>query len=83
MLNTGLDRPVTNRTGLEGRYSFELDFTRGLPPPAADAPPDAAAAPSGTSIFTAVREQLGLRLDATRAPLDVVVIESIERPSPD
>jgi uncharacterized protein (TIGR03435 family) len=80
-----LDKPVVDRTGLTGRYDFQLRFTpdaiqlanfSGLEPPnAADlnAPPD---------IFTAFEQQLGLTLQATKAVVDVMVIDKIERPSP-
>ena len=72
MLNI-VDRAVVNRTGLTSRFSMELDYTRTLtatPPSAAGAsePP----LPSGTSIFTALPEQLGLKLEPTKAPIDVV-----------
>jgi uncharacterized protein (TIGR03435 family) len=80
-----LDRPVVDQTGLTGRYDFTLRFTPdqtqvanfGALPPGntadLDAPPD---------IFTAFQQQLGLKLQATRAAVDVMVIEKIERPSP-
>ena len=80
-----LDKPVVDRTGLTGRYDFQLRFTpdpiqlanfSGLEPPnAADlnAPPD---------IFTAFEQQLGLKLQPTKAVVDVMVIDKIERPSP-
>jgi uncharacterized protein (TIGR03435 family) len=65
-------RHTVDRTGLAGVYRIDLrwspDNTPGLP---ADAPPE---------IFTAVREQLGLRLQAATAPTEVVVIDSAERP---
>lgn len=79
-----LDRPVVNRTGLTGRYDFLLRFTPdaaqianfgGLAPGNAadpDAPPD---------IFAAFQQQLGLKLESTRALVDVMVIEKVERPS--
>jgi uncharacterized protein (TIGR03435 family) len=81
-----LDKPVVDQTGLTGRYDFQLRFTPdpnqaanfGVleAPKAADlnAPPD---------IFTAFEQQLGLKLQATRALVDVMVIDKIERPSPD
>ena len=78
-----LDRPVVDRTGLSGRYDFTLNWTPDesqfagmgvrVPPP----PPDAQA----PSLFTAMQEQLGLRLDSTRAQVEVFVIDRIERPS--
>ena len=68
-------RPVIDRTGLQGGYDFDLkwvpdDVSRAAPRPI-DGPPFA----------VALEEQLGLRLEATRAPLDVVIVESVERPS--
>jgi uncharacterized protein (TIGR03435 family) len=79
-----LDKPVVNQTGLTGRYDFDLKFTpdptqianfgAGAPAAAADldAPPD---------IFAAFTQQLGLKLESTKAAVDVMVIEKIERPS--
>jgi uncharacterized protein (TIGR03435 family) len=79
-----LDRPVVDQTGLAGRYDFTLNWTPDetqfgglgvkVPPP-----PDNAAAPPG--LFTAIQEQLGLKLDATRAPVEVFVIDRVEKPS--
>ena len=66
-------RTVINRTGLDGRFDVELSFTPGLPEPGADA----------VSVFTAVEEQLGLRLEAARGPVEVLVIDSVDRPLPD
>ena len=79
-----VERPVINRTDLTGRYSMDFDYTRGVSVPlsAATAAPDAAA-PAGTSIFTSLPEQLGLRLRAITTPLEVVVIEAIDRPTVD
>jgi uncharacterized protein (TIGR03435 family) len=72
-----IDRPILNRTGLEGTFDVALEFTQ--PRVGAGGAPAA----EGASIFTAVQEQLGLKLEPQRAPLDVVVIDSVERPSPD
>jgi uncharacterized protein (TIGR03435 family) len=75
-------RSVVDRTGLTGAWDFELTFApdpgRGAPPP--DAP---AADSNAPSLFTALQEQLGLKLDSTRAPIDVVVIDSVEHAVPD
>jgi uncharacterized protein (TIGR03435 family) len=80
-----LDKPVVDQTGLTGRYDFQLRFTPdaiqlanfgGLGPANVtdvNAPPD---------IFTAFEQQLGLKLQATKAVVDVMVIDRIERPSP-
>jgi uncharacterized protein (TIGR03435 family) len=84
MQSAVLDRPVVNQTGLEGRYDFNLKWTPDdsqfsgmgakIPPPtdSADAPP---------GLFTAIQEQIGLKLDATKAPADVLVIDKVEKPS--
>jgi uncharacterized protein (TIGR03435 family) len=75
-------RIVHNRTGLQGGFDLELEFTPdqavyrdGAPPPGT--PLD----PSAPSFFTALVEQLGLKLEAIRAPVEVLVIDRIERPS--
>lgn len=71
---------MLNRTGLAGNFSVDLEFTAAPP----TASPDAAAAnDSGTSIFTALQEQLGLKLESTRGPVDVLVIDSAQHPTPD
>jgi uncharacterized protein (TIGR03435 family) len=73
-------RPVIDRTGLTGAFDFDLQWTSG---PVAPAPGAAPAADDGPSIFVALQEQLGLRLEPGRAPFDVVVVDSIQRPTPD
>lgn len=72
-----LDRPVADRTGIEGSYDFQLSFFRD-PPMAPDAPP---AAPPGPNVFEAVRDQLGLRLDRDRGWVEVMVIDNAGKPS--
>jgi uncharacterized protein (TIGR03435 family) len=79
-----LDRPVVDQTGLTGRFDFTLIWTPDdsqfasmgarIPPPtdSANAPP---------SLYTAIQEQIGLKLDATKAPADVLVIDDVEKPS--
>ena len=69
-----VERPLVNQTGLTGRYDFDLKFTKNEQ--AASADPNA---PPG--LFTAVQEQLGLKLDAVRAPAPVLVVDAITRPS--
>jgi uncharacterized protein (TIGR03435 family) len=61
-----MDLPVRDLTGLMGLYDYEFDWF-----------PD----PSGPSIFTAVEEQLGLRLEARKAPVEVLMVDHAERPS--
>jgi uncharacterized protein (TIGR03435 family) len=72
-------RPVVDRTSVSGNYSASITYT-----------PDNAARQTGAdqpaddvSIFTALQEQLGLKLESTRGPVDVLVIDHIERPTPD
>lgn len=74
-------RIVLDRTGLTGYYDADLDWSPGqeqilqpgAPPPTVD--------PSAPPVFTAIREQLGLRLEGSRAPIEVVVIDSAEPPT--
>jgi uncharacterized protein (TIGR03435 family) len=86
MQATVLDRPVVDQTTLPGRYDFTLNWTPDesqfggglfgkLPPPSGDS---AAAAPD---LVTAMQEQLGLKLDSTKAQTDVFVIDRVEKPS--
>jgi len=73
-------RPVIDRTGLTGAFDFDLQWTSG---PVAPAAGTTAPADDGPSIFVALQEQLGLRLEPGRAPFDVVVVDSVQRPTPD
>jgi uncharacterized protein (TIGR03435 family) len=65
-----LDRPVVNNTGLTGLYDFRLEW-------ASDQATDA----TGPSLFTALQEQLGLKLESARGPVEVIVIDSAEKAS--
>jgi len=79
-LATPVRRPVIDRTGLSGDFDIELDMTAELgPPPPPPGMPDAVDRSSAPSIFTTLQEQLGLRLDARREPVDVLVIDRVER----
>ncbi|HET9267835.1 MAG TPA: TIGR03435 family protein [Vicinamibacterales bacterium] len=71
-------RMVVDRTGMTGSWDFELTFAPENRGP--DAPP---ADPNAPSFFTAIQEQLGLRLESTRGPVDVLVIDSVEKPVED
>ena len=73
-----LDRPVVDRTGLTGTYNFQLAFTREDPQTIGMSPLPDNAAPS---LFTALQQQLGLKLESTKTPVDVLVIDHAERPS--
>jgi uncharacterized protein (TIGR03435 family) len=80
LLANNFDRPVLDETGLTGSYSFNLTWTPDAP---AGAPAQATAAgdPGGPTLFTALQEQLGLKLEASRRPVEVLVIDHIERPT--
>ena len=87
-LSNQLGRPVLDRTGLTGRYDIRLQWTPdpgqsmtplGGPPPGVQAPPPPD--PNGPSIFAAVQEQLGLRLESQRGPVEMIVIDRVEKPS--
>jgi bla regulator protein blaR1 len=83
-LSEFLGRTVVDRTGLAGTFELELKWTPDQAPrrPAgtSDPPP---IDPNGPSLFTAVREQLGLKLESIRGPVDVLVIDSASPPTPD
>jgi uncharacterized protein (TIGR03435 family) len=86
MLSPRVNRIVTDKTGLTGSYQFEIEFTPEQMPnvPPGGLPPGVEPPPSdGPSLFTALQEQLGLKLESSRAPVDVVVIERIEQPTED
>lgn len=84
VLSNILGRIVVDKTGFTGMFDVHLEFTpdvslAGVPP----LPPGSAAPeedPRG-SIFTAIQEQLGLKLESAKGPVDVIVIDSVERPS--
>jgi uncharacterized protein (TIGR03435 family) len=85
-LSRFVGRNVVDKTGLTGRYDFELKWTpdpgmgfAGGPGPggAGPPPPD----PNGPSLFTAIQEQLGLKLDAQKSAIDTIVIDSAGKPS--
>jgi uncharacterized protein (TIGR03435 family) len=80
VLSQQLGRTVLDRTSLNGNYSFTLKWTPDLTSASA-APAPAADADAGPSIFTAVQEQLGLKLESTKAPTQVLVVDHAERPS--
>jgi uncharacterized protein (TIGR03435 family) len=77
-------RVVVDRTGLSGNWDFELSFA--AEPPAVPLPPGVvlpAVDPNAPSLFTAIQEQLGLKLEATKGPVDILVIDSVQQPMPD
>ena len=77
-----LGRPVLNATGLEGRFDFTLDFEPDAPARAGDKDnPIGGVDASRPSIFTALQDQLGLKLESRKAPVEFVVVDRDARPS--
>jgi uncharacterized protein (TIGR03435 family) len=85
LISSHVDRLVVDRTGLDGRFDIEIEAAEiNAPPNYKPGPSDLALPPAaGPSIFIAVREQLGLRLEARTLPVSIVVIDRAERPGPD
>lgn len=84
-----LGRPVVDKTGLTGKYEIKLKWTPdasegrmmpgGGPGPGPEAPPPSD--PSGPNLFTAIQEQLGLKLESQKGPVETLVIERVEKPT--
>lgn len=77
-------RPVTDQTGLSGYFDADFDFLAELPPPPPPPGlPNAFGSDPFVSIFTVLPEQLGLKLDSRRGPVDVLVIDRVGPPAPE
>jgi len=76
-------RPVVDRTGLTGIYDLELTWTPDVRPTRPNGEPPPGSDPNGPTVFTAIQEQLGLKLEAITGPVEVLVIDSADRPTPD
>jgi uncharacterized protein (TIGR03435 family) len=72
-LSSQMDRPVVDHTGIDGVYDFTLKWSPGDDPDAADSG-------AGASLFTAIQETLGLKLEGKKVPVPVIVIDSAEKP---
>jgi uncharacterized protein (TIGR03435 family) len=82
MLSMNVQRTVIDKTGLTERYDIDFSWTPEQMPardPNSTATPDM----TGASLFTALQEQLGLKLESARGPVDVIIIDSIEHPTED
>ena len=84
LLSSMVQRVVIDKTGLTGNFDFDLSWTpdrmpQGSPVSPATAPID----PNAPSIFTALQEQLGLKLESMKNSVEVLVIDHVERPMPD
>lgn len=75
-----LDRPVVDRTGIQGRFDFTLDWQPDETQFLSFGPPQPIQDNGKPNIFTAYQEQLGLKLEATQAPADVMVVDKVEKP---
>jgi uncharacterized protein (TIGR03435 family) len=75
-----LDRPVVDKTGLSGRYDFDLEWAPDETQFGGEVPVAPADAPS-PPFFSAIQQQLGLRLEATKGPIAALVVDKAERPS--
>ena len=76
-LQTNVERPVVDQTGLNGRFDVEYSFAPQPPTPGVES----VFGPEAPPLFVALEEQLGLKLDSRRLTVPVLVIDSIERPS--
>jgi uncharacterized protein (TIGR03435 family) len=89
LLSGRVNRIVVDRTGIAGAFDLDLNWTPdqmpqqpiGAPPPGL--PPLPPIDPNGPSLFTALQEQLGLKLESTRGPVDVLVIDRVAQPTED
>jgi uncharacterized protein (TIGR03435 family) len=72
-LSVTAGRPVIDKTGLAGFYAYTLDWASGIQPPQPDS--------DTPSMFTAVQEQLGLKLESARAPVEMLIVDRAEKPS--
>jgi len=82
LLERAAKRLVIDRTGLKGNWDLEVNYTpdRSQLPPGVELP--SSIDPNGPSLFTALEEQLGLKLRPARGPVEVLVIDSVQQPTP-
>jgi uncharacterized protein (TIGR03435 family) len=85
-----VDRPILDGTGLKGEFDFTIEYEVDATAPGGDSSADltnpigkmlAGPGIGGPALFTAIQEQLGLKLESTKAPVEVLVIDRLERPS--
>jgi uncharacterized protein (TIGR03435 family) len=82
LLSVRVERPIIDKTNLTGSFDFTVKFARtsvpALPPATSDSPDG----PGLPDVFTAIQEQLGLKLESGKGPVEVLVIDSVEKPTP-
>ncbi|HTX36286.1 MAG TPA: M56 family metallopeptidase [Bryobacteraceae bacterium] len=77
-----LDRPVVDQTGLSGRFDYTIEWApEPTGPPASASPAAVPPEPLGATAVPALRDQLGLKLESTKAPFQILVIDHLERPT--
>jgi uncharacterized protein (TIGR03435 family) len=81
LLSLQLHRPVIDKTGLKGTFDIHLTYAGTSPLSASLTPGGTTPADSGPTIFDAVQEQLGLKLESSKGPTEVLVIDSVQKPS--
>jgi uncharacterized protein (TIGR03435 family) len=85
ILSAQINTPVLDKAGLKGIFDFKLEWTpipnEGDFSSRNDSNDPSPTAPSGPTIFTAIQEQLGLKLESTKGPIEVLVIDSVRKPS--
>lgn len=87
LLGNQLRMPVVDKTGLTGKYDFTLEYAPDMstmggmmpPPPGGGSTPPAGAEEGGPDITTAIRQQLGLKLDSKKMPIDILVIDHVDK----
>jgi uncharacterized protein (TIGR03435 family) len=83
-LSAQVGRSVTDKTGLTGEYDVKLEWSPSpdqVPPSTASGAGQPPQLPEGASIFTALKEQLGLKLESLKGPVSIMVIDHVEKPS--
>jgi uncharacterized protein (TIGR03435 family) len=82
-LSNATSRTVIDRTGYTAEFNAKVEWTpdAGMPPAGHDAMPSTPSDTTGPTIFTALQEQLGLKLESTKGPVEVLVIDHVEKPS--
>jgi uncharacterized protein (TIGR03435 family) len=85
LITRDVDRPILDKTGLTGKYDITLKWTPehgpGMIAGPGGPPPPPSADDAGLSIYTALEEQLGLKLEAARGPVETLVVDHVESPS--
>jgi uncharacterized protein (TIGR03435 family) len=76
-----LGRTVMDKTGMQGLYDIKLQWALDSPPAAKGGIPEPPPDSNAPSIFTALQEQLGLKLDSAKGPVEVIVVDSVQKPS--